>query len=308
MARKTLIRGADIVTMDKALGDLVGDILIEDGAIRFGRAVMLDAVGAETIDASGMIALPGIIDAHTCCGRRVMRGYVPDLHGMAPTAPSCCRRAPAIHRRTISMRPMSSGFEMLSYGTTTVVDYCHNLSSPDHAPKSLEALKTVRHPAPVRIFVHDLPAGQFPARRPVRRRAADLRPLSRVPRASRPSASASRSIGGPDLDIHLKFARDLEAPRSCIHVNEGQHDRQAERGWPARTRPVGDPWQPDQQSRAVRDDGEDAHAALLHADRATRKELRPTSCAAHFDRGVDVVVRPATSPARSPRIRSGSCG
>ena len=36
-----------------------------------------------------------------------------------------------------------------------------------------------RHPAPVRIFVHDLPAGHLSAGGPVRRRAAHLRPLSR---------------------------------------------------------------------------------------------------------------------------------
>ena len=38
-------------------------------------------------------------------------------------------------------------FEMLSYGTTTVVDYCHDISGPDHAPRSIEALKTtgIRH-------------------------------------------------------------------------------------------------------------------------------------------------------------------
>src|SRR5207245_3290290 len=39
------------------------------------------------------------------------------------------------------------GYEMLSYGTTTVVDYCHNIRGPDYAPASIEALKTtgIRH-------------------------------------------------------------------------------------------------------------------------------------------------------------------
>ena len=46
MAKRTVIRGAEIVTMDRALGDLVGDILVEDGAIRpSGRRSMPRARG-----------------------------------------------------------------------------------------------------------------------------------------------------------------------------------------------------------------------------------------------------------------------
>ena len=79
MANRLHIRGAQVVTMDETLGDFViADILVEEGAIlAVGRA--LDAAGAETIDAAGMIALPGIIDAHTCLWQTVLRGYVPDV-------------------------------------------------------------------------------------------------------------------------------------------------------------------------------------------------------------------------------------
>ena len=79
MAGRTIIRGADIVTMDAALGDLpASDILIENGLIA-AIGPSLQALDAERIEASGMIALPGIIDAHTCLWQTVLRGYVPDL-------------------------------------------------------------------------------------------------------------------------------------------------------------------------------------------------------------------------------------
>ena len=128
--------------------------------------------------AAGMIALPGIIDAHTCLWQTVLRGYVPDLwHGTYNTKLLPLR--PATRRRTISTRPMSARFEMLSYGTTTVVDYCHNISTPDYAPRSIEALKTtgIRH-----LFTYSFMTFQpdnFPDGGPVRRCAAHLRPLSR---------------------------------------------------------------------------------------------------------------------------------
>src|SRR4029450_13122237 len=79
MANRIHIRGAQLVTMDEALGDFAsGDILIEDGAI-LAVGPSPAGSGAETIDGTGMIALPGIIDAHTCLWQTVLRGYVPDL-------------------------------------------------------------------------------------------------------------------------------------------------------------------------------------------------------------------------------------
>src|SRR5215471_390717 len=79
MANRTVIRGAEVVTMDAALGDFrSADILIEDGEI-VAVGPSLDSAGAERIDGAGMIALPGIIDPHTCLWQTVMRGSVPDL-------------------------------------------------------------------------------------------------------------------------------------------------------------------------------------------------------------------------------------
>ena len=66
MPKRIVVRDAEIVTMDAALGDFPqADILVEDGAIR-AVGPSLAAEGAERIDGAGMIALPGIIDAHTC--------------------------------------------------------------------------------------------------------------------------------------------------------------------------------------------------------------------------------------------------
>src|ERR1700730_3846204 len=79
MPKRIHIRGAQIVTMDESLGDFASaDILIEDGVIR-AVGPSLDTADAERIDGAGMIALPGIIDAHTCLWQTVLRGYVPDL-------------------------------------------------------------------------------------------------------------------------------------------------------------------------------------------------------------------------------------
>jgi len=146
MSERLIIQGADVVTMDGGLGDLPSaDILVEDGAI-CAIGPSLPADGAERIDAAGMIALPGIIDAHTCLWQTVLRGYVPDLwpgtyySGLLPL-----RRhyTPEDNFNAAYV----GAFEMLSYGTTTVVDYCHDIAGPAYAPRSIEALKAtgIRH-------------------------------------------------------------------------------------------------------------------------------------------------------------------
>src|SRR6266851_8495021 len=146
MPKRIHIRGAQVVTMDESLGDFASaDILVEDGAVR-AVGPSLDAADAEPIDGSGMIALPGIIDAHTCLWQTVLRGYVPDLWPGAYYSkflPLRSRYTPEDNFNAAYV----GGFEMLSYGTTTVVDYCHNIGSPDYAPRSIEALKKtgIRH-------------------------------------------------------------------------------------------------------------------------------------------------------------------
>ena len=59
MPKRIVVRGAEIVTMDAALGDFSqADILIENGKIH-AVGPSLPAADAEAIDGAGMIALPG---------------------------------------------------------------------------------------------------------------------------------------------------------------------------------------------------------------------------------------------------------
>jgi len=224
MAKRTVIRGAQVVTMDEALGDFASaDILIEDGAIRAVGPALKDAAGAEPIDGAGMIALPGIIDAHTCLWQTVLRGYVPDLW------PGTYYSALLPLRRKFSPEDNFNSawvgaFEMLSYGATTVVDYCHNIRSPEYVPASIEALKAagIRH-----LFTYSFMSAQ-PDEFPMARRFDDARHVHERfhdPDGLTTIAFGVESIGAAALEKQLAFARMLKAP-SCIHVNEtGTIDR-----------------------------------------------------------------------------------
>src|SRR5262249_27444042 len=111
------------------------------------------------------------------------------------------------------------GFEMLSYGTTTVVDYCHDIREPGYADASIEALRStgIRHLFTYSFMsVHpdDFPGAE--ARYDDARRVYDK---FHDPKGLTPIAFGVEPIGGPGLGKQLAFARALKAP-SCIHVNE----------------------------------------------------------------------------------------
>jgi 5-methylthioadenosine/S-adenosylhomocysteine deaminase len=224
MSSRTIIRGAQVVTMDRSLGDFAcADILVEDGAI-LTVAPSIEATDAQVIDGSGKIALPGIIDAHTCLWQTVLRGYVPDLwQGTYNSGLLPLRRSYSPEDNYTAAYVGAS--EMLSYGTTTVVDYCHNIRRPGYATASIEALQRtgIRH-----LFTYSFmsaapedfqpPESRFDDARTVYDRFHDPAGLTTI-------GFGIDSIGAPELESQLAFARVVAAP-SCIHVNEiGTIDR-----------------------------------------------------------------------------------
>ncbi len=224
MANSVVIQGAQVVTMDERLGDFPSaDILIEGGAIKAVGPSLAVPAGADKIDGAGMIALPGIIDAHTCLWQTVLRGYVPDLWPGAYYSQLLPLRRRYSAEDNFNAAYVGA-FEMLSYGTTTVVDYCHNIRSPDFAPASLEALKTagIRH-----LFTYSFMAAQ-PDEFPLAARFDDARAVYdrfHDPKSLTTIGFGVDSIGAAGLEKQLAFARTLQAP-SCIHVNEtGTIDR-----------------------------------------------------------------------------------
>jgi 5-methylthioadenosine/S-adenosylhomocysteine deaminase len=228
MPKRIVVRGAEIVTMDAVLGDFSqADILVEDGKIG-AVGPSLPAADAEPIDGAGMIALPGIIDAHTCLWQTVLRGHVPDLWPGAYYSKFLPLRSRFTAEDNFNAAYVG-GFEMLSYGTTTVVDYCHNIRGPDYAPASIAGLKEagIRH-----LFTYSFMSvepGRFPQPED---RFADARLVYdkfHDPAGLTTIGFGIDSIGAlgleNGLEKQLAFSRALNAP-SCIHVNEtGTIDR-----------------------------------------------------------------------------------
>lgn len=139
-AKRVLLRGGYILTMDEAVGDLDrGDLMIEgDRIAAVGSTV--DAAVDEIVDARGMLVLPGLVDSHIHLWQTPLRGlasecwageYFPTVH------PISGRYRPA----DMYTATYGGAIEAISHGTTTVLDFCHSVNSPEHADASLAALR-----------------------------------------------------------------------------------------------------------------------------------------------------------------------
>jgi cytosine/adenosine deaminase-related metal-dependent hydrolase len=143
-AGRTLIRGADLLTMDETLGEMPGaDLLIEGGRIvRIGRN--LPTAGAEVIDARGMILMPGMIDGH----RHTWE--TPNIGELVKTEPKrYSNYIPFNNQRVgVVMTAEEVGFGnwlggtvMIDSGVTSVLDQAHVIHTAEKGDAAGKGLK-----------------------------------------------------------------------------------------------------------------------------------------------------------------------
>jgi 5-methylthioadenosine/S-adenosylhomocysteine deaminase len=136
-----VIRGAAVLTMDGKVGDFArGDVHVRNGAI-VAVAPEIAAASAPSIDARGMICMPGFIDTHwhlwTSVCRPIIRIDDPKL-GYFPVT----NRLGQHFTPEDSYRSVRLGLaEGLSAGATTVHNWAHNVRSPAHADAELRAMR-----------------------------------------------------------------------------------------------------------------------------------------------------------------------
>ena len=125
---RTLIRGADILTMDPALGEqLATDVLIDNGRIE-AIGTGLPADGAEVIDARGMILMPGMTDGHRHVWQTIALGRMVESNPGAFARDYIFWKMAAV----VAMEPedhyiaeLVGGLQAIDSGVTSILDYAH---------------------------------------------------------------------------------------------------------------------------------------------------------------------------------------
>ena len=133
-----LIRDGAIVSVDPSVGDLTrGSILVRDGLI-VDVGADVDGAGAEVIDASAMLVMPGLIDSHHHLWSAIGRNFLADGFEYYPAkwATSAAYEPDDFYN---SVRLALA--ECVRAGITTVHNWSHNTRTPAHADAELSALR-----------------------------------------------------------------------------------------------------------------------------------------------------------------------
>ncbi|MEV7042418.1 amidohydrolase family protein [Amycolatopsis sp. NPDC051061] len=217
---KTLVRGGMVVSMDPAIGHLPrGDVLIEDGRIA-AVAPEIDAAGAEVVDATGKIVLPGFVDTHRHTWQTAFRGVGADwtfdqyrvaMHGVLK---------PHYRPEDVYLGNLLGRLEALSSGVTTMLDWFHCAERPENADAAIQALREAPGHS---IFCYGA-AGP------------DIEPEVRRVREVLPGEDMALGLRGPvvstmdETAADVALARELGLPVS-LHVH-------GTGGWPHGDRPI----------------------------------------------------------------------
>jgi cytosine/adenosine deaminase-related metal-dependent hydrolase len=125
---KTLLKGGCVLSLDRKVGNFrIADVLMEDDRIA-DVGPDLRARGAEIVDASDTIVMPGFVDAHRHASESLFRGI-----GDAAAAETAAYSADDLY--TATLIGLLGAAEA---GITTVVDWC-DLGSDDHHSSALQA-------------------------------------------------------------------------------------------------------------------------------------------------------------------------
>ena len=138
---KTLIKGGTIISMDRKTGDFAkGDILVSGGEIeKVGKAIR--SPGAKVIDATGMIVMPGFVNAHLHTWQTGIRGVagnwsIPEyLHQMHATI------APRYTANDTYLGNLVGALNQINLGATTIFDWCHNNATSAHTDAGIRGLQ-----------------------------------------------------------------------------------------------------------------------------------------------------------------------
>jgi 5-methylthioadenosine/S-adenosylhomocysteine deaminase len=219
-----LLSNATVVTMDAELGDLFGaDVLVRDGRIAAVGAD-LGAEGVTVIDATDHILLPGLVDTHRHVWQAPIRNLGSDWtlgHYFMGVHFGLSR-----HYRPEDTYAgnLLGAAEALDGGITTILDWSHNLETPEHADAAVEALQEFGGRA---VFAHGggatmwQPPSSVPHTRDVVR-VRDRYFSSDDQLVTFAFAARGPQFTTPEVTEHdWALAREL-ASRITVHVGDGE--------------------------------------------------------------------------------------
>jgi cytosine/adenosine deaminase-related metal-dependent hydrolase len=143
-SRPVLFRGGTVLPMDDTRSVLPNTDLLTDGDRIAAVGPNLAAPdGAQVIDATDGIVMPGMIDTHRHMWQTAMRGYGADWTLTQYFVWYYLDHGKLFRPEDIHAGNLLAAIEAIDAGVTTVVDWSHGLQTTDHADAAVDALESV---------------------------------------------------------------------------------------------------------------------------------------------------------------------
>jgi 5-methylthioadenosine/S-adenosylhomocysteine deaminase len=226
---RTLVRGGTVLSMDPAVGEFASaDVLVEgDRILEVRPGIELD--GAQEIDATGMIVMPGFVDTH----RHIWEGLLRNIGTDVPLEGRSSYISYVLHKLAPAYRPedayignLVSALGAIDAGITTLLDWSHIQGSPAHTDAVIQALKDSGMRA---VFAYGFPWwGKWEERQP----SWFVRAATEHFSTKDQMLTLALAAPGPeftDFEVsrdHWKLAREAGA-RITTHVGVGSYGQDA---------------------------------------------------------------------------------
>src|SRR6266498_3918644 len=162
MADRTLLKDGIVLSLDKKIGNFMkADVLIEGSKIA-AVGPNLNAEGAEVIDASNMIVMPGFIDTHRHVWEGILRNIGTDvpLEGDSSYLAFILNTiAPVYRPEDAYVGDLVGLYGAIDAGITTILDWSHIQATREHADAVIRALQESGLRA---VFAYGYPWWKYP--------------------------------------------------------------------------------------------------------------------------------------------------
>jgi 5-methylthioadenosine/S-adenosylhomocysteine deaminase len=157
---KTLLKDGCVLTLDPNLGNYRrADVLI-DGSKIAAVGPNLNAAGAQTIDASDMIVMPGFVDTHRHIWEGILKNIAPDALLDEYFTNILGVLAPVYRPQDAYAGNLVSALGAIDAGVTTLLDWSHIQNTPEHSDAAISA---VRESGLRCVFAYGTPNLDMPA-------------------------------------------------------------------------------------------------------------------------------------------------
>jgi cytosine/adenosine deaminase-related metal-dependent hydrolase len=135
----TLIRNATVITME-AEGVLANADVLVSGDHISAIGAGLSAIGAETVDGTGCIVIPGLINAHMHTWQTALRGVAANWTLLEYFQKMHAGLATVFDPEDLHIATLVGALNQINCGTTTLGDWCHNNRTPEHNDAAIGGL------------------------------------------------------------------------------------------------------------------------------------------------------------------------